>query len=63
LITALCAIGAIASGVSFLTVNWSGSPRRVVIAVLMGSVVLFWTGVVASILTAARDTYVKTSSR
>lgn len=60
LITALSAVLAIGSGAAFLTVNWSGEPRRVVIAVLMASIVLFWTGVVAAILTAARDTYVKT---
>jgi hypothetical protein len=56
-ITASAAVVAIASTLAFMTVEWSGRPRRVVIALLMASVVTFLSGVAATVLTAARDTY------
>lgn len=58
LITASAAVVAIASTLVFMTVQWSGRSRRVVIAALMASIVTFLSGVAAAILTAARDTYV-----
>ena len=56
-ITAFAAVVAIASTLAFVTVEWSGRPRRIVIAILMASIVTFLSGVAATVLTAARDTY------
>jgi hypothetical protein len=61
LVSALAAFIAILSVGAFLTVRWSGTSRRAVIAVLMASVVLFMAGVASTVLTAARDTYARRS--
>ena len=50
---------AIGATLTFLTIGWSGSARRAVIAVLLASILLFLAGVTAAILTAARDTYTR----
>jgi O-antigen ligase len=57
--TASAAVLAIVSAIAFFTVNWSGPSRRVVIAILMGSVVMFLAGISSTMLTAARDTYAR----
>ena len=62
-ITGAAAVCAVVATVAFMTVGWSGRPRRAVIAILMASVVIFLAGVASSILTAARDTYVKGRNR
>ena len=54
---------AIVTTLAFMTVEWSGKSRRFVIALLMASVVFFLSGVASSILTAARDPYVKERAR
>lgn len=58
-ITTLSAVLAILSTLAFVTVNWAGPSRRIVIAVLIGSIVMFMAGVCSTILSAARDTYAK----
>lgn len=58
-ITALSAVLAILSTLAFVTVNWAGPSRRIVIAVLIGSIVMFMAGVCSTILSAARDTYAR----
>lgn len=55
----MSAILAILSTLAFVTVNWAGPTRRIVIAVLIGSIVVFMAGVCSTILSAARDTYAK----
>jgi hypothetical protein len=57
--TALCAALAIASLLAFVTVSWSGSTRRGVIAIALFSVVGFLAGVAITVFSAARDTYVR----
>ena len=48
------------SALLFVTVTWSGAPRRAVIAVLLFSILGFLAGGSAAVLTAARDTYART---
>jgi hypothetical protein len=57
--TALCAVLSITSLLAFLTVSWSGSTRRGVIAVALFSVVGFLAGVAITVFSAARDTYAR----
>lgn len=56
---AICAVGAILAFVGFVTVNWAGRSRRVVIAVMMFCVLGFLASTVIAILSAARDTYAR----
>jgi hypothetical protein len=62
-LTVVSAISGLLSAIGFVTVNWAGPIRRVVIAILFFSVVAFLAGVSSSILTAARDTYARRSTR
>jgi hypothetical protein len=57
--TALSAVCSLLSALAFITVNWSGPSLRVVVAFFLTSIVLFFAGVLATILTAARDTYAR----
>lgn len=59
LLMAVSAAIALILSLAYVTVTWSGAPRRVVIAATLGSVLLFFTAVSLSILTAARDTYIE----
>lgn len=45
-------------GIAYLTVTWSGTPRRIIVASMLLSILVFVTAVSISILTAARDTYI-----
>lgn len=54
---AVSAVVGIVAGILYITVTWSGSPRRAVIAVILFSVLTFLTTVSAAVLTAARDSY------
>lgn len=49
-------------GIGYLTVTWSGTPRRILVASMLFSILVFLTAVSISILTAARDTYVERGS-
>lgn len=57
--SALFALLGIGSWLAFVTVNWSGTPRRIVIAVTLFSVVGFLAAVAITVFSAARDTYVR----
>lgn len=59
LVSALTAVVAVLSGLAFVTVNWSQTSRRIVIAVMLFSISLFLAAVSATILAAARDTYAR----
>lgn len=59
---ALSAAIALILSLAYVTVTWSGAPRRVVIAAMLGSILMFFAAVSISILTAARDTYIERSS-
>lgn len=54
---AVCALAGIASMLAFVTVNWPGGPRRVVIGILIASLVGFLSCASAAVFAAARDTY------
>jgi hypothetical protein len=57
--TALFAALSVASALAFVTVNWSGTSRRCVIAIALLSVVGFLAGVAITVFSAARDTYTR----
>ncbi|MEA2461396.1 MAG: hypothetical protein QOH90_1573 [Actinomycetota bacterium] len=57
-LTVTFALIALISFVGFITVGWPGSAGHVVIAILMFSVIGFIASASASVLTAARATYV-----
>lgn len=59
--TAFFAISALGSGLAFVTVNWSGPTRRLVIAAALFSVVGFLAAVAITVFSAARDTYARTN--
>jgi hypothetical protein len=59
LLSAVTAIVALLSALAFVTVNWSQTSRRIVIAVMFFSISLFLAAVSATILSAARDTYAR----
>jgi len=54
---ALSALVGIVTMFLFITVNWPGSPRRIVIGILLMSTLSFIAFAAAAVLTAARDTY------
>jgi hypothetical protein len=56
--TAVFFVLAILSGIAFVTVRWPGDSGRVVTAIFMFSVIGLAASVSASVLTAARVTYV-----
>ena len=58
-VSGAAAVTAILSAMAFVTVNWSSTSRRVVIAVLFLSISIFLAAVSATILSAARDTYAR----
>jgi hypothetical protein len=60
---AVSAVVGVVAGVLYITVTWSGSPRRAVIAVILFSVLTFLTTVSAAVLTAARDSYASVPRR
>lgn len=57
--SAVLALASIVSWIAFVTVNWSGRSRRVVIAITLLSVVGFLAGVAVTVFSAARATYVR----
>jgi hypothetical protein len=57
-LTVTFALIALISFVGFITVGWPGNAGHVVIAILMFSVIGFVASASASVLTAARATYV-----
>lgn len=59
LISAISAVTALLSFAAFLTLTWSATTRRTVIAVMFFSVAVFLAAVSATILSAARDTYAR----
>lgn len=59
LATSSFAIVTLLAWLSFVTVGWSGSPRRVVIAVVLFSVVGLLASIAITVFTAARDTYAR----
>ncbi len=60
---ALSALVGIVSMFLFVTVNWPGSPRRIVIGILFLSAVSFIAFAAAAVFTAARDTYAAAGGR
>jgi hypothetical protein len=59
LVSGIAATVAILSALAFVTVTWSSTSRRVVIAVMFCSISLFLAAVSTTILSAARDTYAR----
>lgn len=53
----LSAIVGVFAAISFITVNWSGPPRRAVIATILFSTLTFLAAASTSLLSAAKDTY------
>ncbi len=52
-------VAAVVSFLAFLTVNWAGSARRLVIAAVMFSIVAFLASTAIAVFGAARDTYAR----
>ena len=59
LISATSAVTGLLSFAAFLTVTWSTTTRRAVIAVMFFSVAVFLAALSTTILSAARDTYAR----
>lgn len=54
---------ALLASIFFVTVTWSGLPRRVVIATILFSIVVAVASFSISVLTAARHTYSRSSQK
>jgi phosphate/sulfate permease len=56
---ALCALVGIGSMLAFVTVRWSGTTGRYVVALFVMAAIGFVTCASAAVFTAARDTYAR----